>query len=65
MPDPGSFDKGDYVGLPASEAGRLAEDRGWRPRRLPPHSVITLEYRYGRLNLFVDEDDRVVDASIG
>ncbi|MFB7666175.1 I78 family peptidase inhibitor [Kitasatospora sp. NPDC056138] len=42
----------EYLGLPVAEAGRLADDRGWRiVRVLEPGEMITLEYREGRLNL--------------
>ncbi|PRH78000.1 proteinase inhibitor I78 [Streptomyces solincola] len=43
-----------YVGLDETEAGRLAESRGWTTRRsVPPGSVITLEYVAGRINFEV------------
>lgn len=65
VPDAESFDKHDYVGLAAETAWEHAEQRGWKPRRIAPDMVVTLEFKAGRLNLFVDEDDQVVDASIG
>lgn len=65
VPDAESFDKRDYVGLPAGTAWERAEQRGWKPRRIAPEMVVTLEFKPGRLNLFVDDDDQVVDASIG
>ncbi|WP_055492623.1 I78 family peptidase inhibitor [Streptomyces sp. TP-A0356] len=44
-----------YVGLEAHEAERLARERGWSTvRSLPPGSIITMEYRVGRLNFEVD-----------
>jgi hypothetical protein len=44
-----------YVGMDAGEAERLAGERGWfTVRRLAPGTIITLEYRVGRLNLEVD-----------
>ncbi|MFQ6143553.1 I78 family peptidase inhibitor [Streptomyces seoulensis] len=45
-----------YVGLEAEQAERLARERGWTTvRSLPPGTVITMEYRYGRLNFEVAE----------
>ncbi|MEU6369676.1 I78 family peptidase inhibitor [Streptomyces sp. NPDC046931] len=43
-----------YVGLEAHRAERLARERGWDPvRSLPPGTIITMEYRVGRLNFEV------------
>ncbi|MEU2063418.1 I78 family peptidase inhibitor [Streptomyces sp. NPDC013455] len=43
-----------YVGLDAGDAERLARQRGWSTvRSLPPGTVITMEYRAGRLNFEV------------
>ncbi|MER5603726.1 I78 family peptidase inhibitor [Streptomyces sp. NPDC002265] len=43
-----------YVGLEARRAERLARERGWTAvRSLPPGTVITMEYRVGRLNFEV------------
>ncbi|MEU6482093.1 I78 family peptidase inhibitor [Streptomyces sp. NPDC047017] len=51
-----------YVGLEAGRAERLARDRGWTTvRALAPGTVITMEYRVGRLNFEV-EDGRVARA---
>ncbi|MGW2551968.1 I78 family peptidase inhibitor [Streptomyces sp. NPDC001635] len=48
-----------YVGLEAERAERLARERGWSTvRSLPPGTIITMEYRFGRLNFEV-EDGRV------
>lgn len=45
----------EYVGLEAHRAERLARERGWHTvRSLPPGTVITMEYRFGRLNFEVD-----------
>jgi Peptidase inhibitor I78 family len=45
-----------YVGLAADEAERLAHERGWTVvRALEPGAVITMEYRFGRLNFEVRE----------
>ncbi|MFJ8947487.1 I78 family peptidase inhibitor [Streptomyces sp. NPDC102395] len=45
-----------YVGLDAESAERLARDRGWTTvRSLAPGTVITMEYRVGRLNLEVSD----------
>ncbi|GAA3756997.1 I78 family peptidase inhibitor [Streptomyces tremellae] len=44
-----------YVGLDAGAAERRARERGWTTvRALPPGSVVTLEFREGRLNFEVD-----------
>ncbi|MCW7942968.1 proteinase inhibitor I78 [Streptomyces hygroscopicus] len=44
-----------YVGLEAHQAERLAHERGWSAvRSLPPGTVITMEYRVGRLNFEVE-----------
>ncbi|MFE7762463.1 I78 family peptidase inhibitor [Streptomyces sp. NPDC057438] len=51
-----------YVGLQAPDAERRAVERGWSTvRKLPPGAIITMEYRFGRLNLEV-EDGRVKRA---
>ncbi|MFC8371334.1 MULTISPECIES: I78 family peptidase inhibitor [unclassified Streptomyces] len=43
-----------YVGLTADRAERLARERGWSTvRALAPGTIITMEYRVGRLNLEV------------
>ena len=45
-----------YVGLEAAGAERLARERGWSTvRSLAPGTIITMEYRFGRLNLEVEE----------
>ena len=59
------FHRDDYIGLPFARARALAEGRGWDPRRLTADMVVTAEYKHGRLNLLVGEDDVVVDASLG
>ena len=44
-----------YVGLDATEAERLARERGWSSvRSLPPGAIITMEFREGRLNFEVE-----------
>ncbi|MBU6533347.1 I78 family peptidase inhibitor [Streptomyces sp. NPDC057245] len=51
-----------YVGLGSETAERLARERGWSTvRSLAPGTVITMEYRVGRLNFEV-EDGRVTRA---
>ncbi|MFH8801789.1 I78 family peptidase inhibitor [Streptomyces sp. NPDC017936] len=51
-----------YVGLEVAHAERLARERGWSTvRSLEPGTIITMEYRVGRLNLEV-RDGRVVRA---
>lgn len=48
-----------YVGLDERSAERRARDRGWSTvRSVPPGTVITMEYRVGRLNFEV-RDGRV------
>ncbi|MEV7206258.1 MULTISPECIES: I78 family peptidase inhibitor [unclassified Streptomyces] len=45
-----------YVGLDSGAAERLARERGWSTvRSLAPGTVITMEYRVGRLNFEVKE----------
>ncbi|MCX5266480.1 I78 family peptidase inhibitor [Streptomyces sp. NBC_00199] len=45
-----------YVGLEAAQAERLARERGWSTvRSLAPGTIITMEYRFGRLNFEVRE----------
>ncbi|MEU0134414.1 I78 family peptidase inhibitor [Streptomyces sp. NPDC006296] len=45
-----------YVGLDAEAAERQARERGWSTvRALPPGSVITMEFRGGRINFEVDD----------
>ncbi len=44
-----------YVGLDAEAAERQARARGWSTvRALPPGTVITMEFRGGRINFEVD-----------
>jgi hypothetical protein len=44
------------VGLDATEAERLARERGWPTvRSLPPGAIITMEFRVGRLNFEVKD----------
>ncbi|MDX3578300.1 MULTISPECIES: I78 family peptidase inhibitor [unclassified Streptomyces] len=51
-----------YVGLEAAQAERLARERGWSTvRSLAPGTIITMEYRFGRLNFEV-RDGRVARA---
>ncbi|MFG2950598.1 I78 family peptidase inhibitor [Streptomyces adustus] len=51
-----------YVGLEAGRAERLARERGWTAvRSLPPGTIVTMEYRVGRLNFEV-RDGRVARA---
>ncbi|MFD4779184.1 I78 family peptidase inhibitor, partial [Streptomyces sp. NPDC058427] len=46
---------GAYVGLSAETAERQARERGWTTvRALPPGTVITMEFRSGRINFEVD-----------
>ncbi|MGW1161074.1 I78 family peptidase inhibitor [Streptomyces sp. NPDC002513] len=54
-PDAGPEDAPDaYVGLEAHRAERLARERGWSTvRSLSPGTIITMEYRVGRLNFEV------------
>ncbi|MEU4051821.1 I78 family peptidase inhibitor [Streptomyces olivaceus] len=48
-----------YVGFDSETAERLARERGWSTvRSLAPGTVITMEYRVGRLNFEV-KDGRV------
>ncbi|AKZ54861.1 hypothetical protein SAM23877_1812 [Streptomyces ambofaciens ATCC 23877] len=48
-----------YVGLESGAAERLARERGWSTvRSLAPGTIITMEYRVGRLNFEV-KDGRV------
>ncbi|MEU6244412.1 I78 family peptidase inhibitor [Streptomyces sp. NPDC047024] len=56
-PPPEPNDSPDtYVGLDADSAERLARDRGWSTvRSLPPGTVVTMEYRVGRINFEVDD----------
>jgi hypothetical protein len=51
-----------YIGLEAGQAERLARERGWSTvRSLPPGTIITMEYRVGRMNFEV-KDGRVSRA---
>ncbi|WP_328316709.1 I78 family peptidase inhibitor [Streptomyces sp. NBC_00388] len=46
---------GSYVGLDEEPARQLAGERGWSTvRALPTGTVITMEFRPGRLNFEVD-----------
>ncbi|MFF1545781.1 I78 family peptidase inhibitor [Streptomyces sp. NPDC058291] len=55
-------DPDGYVGLEAGQAERLARERGWSTvRSLAPGTIVTMEYRFGRLNLEV-RDGRVTRA---
>ncbi|MFF9349802.1 I78 family peptidase inhibitor [Streptomyces sp. NPDC014734] len=45
---------GAYVGLAADAAERRARGRGWSTvRSLPPGTVVTMEFRAGRINFEV------------
>ncbi|OEJ35416.1 I78 family peptidase inhibitor [Streptomyces subrutilus] len=45
-----------YVGLGADEAERRARGRGWTTvRTVPPGTILTMEYREGRLNFEVED----------
>ncbi|MFI9629801.1 I78 family peptidase inhibitor [Streptomyces sp. NPDC052042] len=45
---------GAYVGLDADTAERRARERGWTTvRSLPPGTIITMEFRAGRINFEV------------
>ena len=45
-----------YVGLDSERAERLARERGWTAvRSLAPGTIITMEYRSGRLNFEVTD----------
>ncbi|MBQ0829912.1 I78 family peptidase inhibitor [Streptomyces sp. SCSIO 75703] len=44
-----------YVGLESGAAERLARQRGWSTvRSLAPGTMITMEYRVGRINFEVE-----------
>ncbi|SDD42104.1 I78 family peptidase inhibitor [Streptomyces prasinopilosus] len=45
-----------YVGLPVDRAESRARERGWATvRTLRPGTIITMEYRVGRLNFEVKD----------
>lgn len=45
-----------YLGLESGRAERLARERGWSTvRSLAPGTIITMEYRVGRMNFEVRE----------
>lgn len=45
-----------YVGLEARTAEQRAREHGWSSvRSLPPGAIITMEYRFGRLNFEVTD----------
>ncbi|MFE9934295.1 I78 family peptidase inhibitor [Streptomyces sp. NPDC005533] len=53
---PSADDPARYVGLDAAEAERRARARGWTAvRTVPPGTILTMEYREGRLNLEVED----------
>lgn len=60
--DCGAGQLGAYIGQPASEQV-LALIRQWRGdkpiRVLRPGSAMTMDYRPERLNIFLDENDRI------
>lgn len=58
----GADQLGAYVGQPASDEviSRIREWRGDNPIRvLKPGSAMTMDYRPGRLNIFLDDKDRI------
>ncbi|MFE4453844.1 I78 family peptidase inhibitor [Streptomyces sp. NPDC056796] len=56
---------GAYVGLDAATAERQARERGWSTvRALPPGTVITMEFRGGRINFEV-ADSTVTRCWVG
>lgn len=60
--DCGAGQLGAYVGQPASDAA-LSAIRQWRGdnpvRVLKPGSAMTMDYRPGRLNVFLDDQGRI------
>ncbi|HKT85896.1 MAG TPA: I78 family peptidase inhibitor [Novosphingobium sp.] len=60
--DCGAGQLGAYIGQPASEhvLSLIRQWRGDNPIRvLKPGSAMTMDYRPGRLNIFLDENDRI------
>jgi hypothetical protein len=54
QPEEPRDDPAAYVGLGAESAELLARERGWSSvRALEPGAIITMEYRFGRLNFEV------------
>lgn len=62
--DCGARQLGAYIGQPASEEvlARIRQWRGDNPIRvLKPGSVMTMDFRPGRLNIFLDANDRITE----
>ncbi|MGW2281778.1 I78 family peptidase inhibitor [Streptomyces sp. NPDC001770] len=56
---------GPYVGLDTTTAERRAVARGWTTvRAVPPGTILTMEFRTGRINFQV-EDSTVTRCWIG
>jgi hypothetical protein len=53
------------VGLDLDEATRIATEAGWLVRPLQPGSMMTLDYREGRVNLEHDDHEVVTRAWVG
>ncbi|WP_309055003.1 I78 family peptidase inhibitor [Streptomyces sp.] len=64
-PEPPRDSPESYVGLDADGAERLARTRGWTAvRALPPGTIVTMEYQFGRINFEV-EDGTVTRCWVG
>jgi hypothetical protein len=60
------MDPQDYVGLDAETATRKAEAAGWQHvRAYPRGSLLTLDFREGRLDLELDDEGIVIRAWVG
>ena len=56
----------DYVGLDVEAARAKAAAAGWQHVRAYTHgAMLTMDYREGRLDLELDDDDVVVRAWVG
>lgn len=54
----------EFVGLTATEAQRLADELDLPIKLLRPQAVISMEAMFGRINLTLDDDDRVTGATV-
>lgn len=62
-PDPAAIE--DLIGLDVDTAAARANGGGWSVRAYERAAMLTADYRPNRVNLLVDDDNKVARAGIG